>query len=126
MPNYNPYQFNPYTYTPMPQSQTINAPYVPQSQPQPQQNNALVWVQGEAGAKAYPVAAGNTVLLMDSETSTFYIKSVDSTGIPKPLRTFTYTEILPEAQPVAKEETVEYATKAELNELKKMLEDLTK
>lgn len=123
MPNYNPYQFNPYMTVPQQQVQ-----YVPQPtpQPQPQQNNALVWVQGEAGAKAYPVAAGNTVLLMDSEASTFYIKSVDSTGIPKPLRTFTYTEILPEAQPVAKEETVEYATKAELNELKKMLEDLTK
>ena len=36
---------------------------------QPQQpQNGIQWVQGEAGAKSYLVAAGNTVMLMDSET----------------------------------------------------------
>ena len=38
------------------------------------------------------VAANQSVLLMDSEASTFYIKSSDSSGMPLPLRIFDYTE----------------------------------
>lgn len=51
-----------------------------------QQTAPIIWVQGEEGAKAYMVAAGNSVLLMDSENSTFYIKSTDASGMPQPLR----------------------------------------
>lgn len=49
---------------------------------------SIIWVQGEEGAKAYMVAAGNSVLLMDSENSSFYIKSTDASGMPLPLRGF--------------------------------------
>lgn len=65
-----------------------------QSVPQPPQSagNGIVWVQGEAGAKSYLVAAGNSVLLMDSENSVFYIKSTDPSGMPLPLRIFDYSE----------------------------------
>lgn len=52
----------------------------------------LVWVQGEASAKAYPVASGQSVLLMDSEDSVMYIKSTDQSGMPQPLRIFDYKE----------------------------------
>ena len=38
------------------------------------------------------VAAGNSVLLMDSENSAFYIKSTDASGMPMPLRAFDYKE----------------------------------
>lgn len=38
------------------------------------------------------VAAGNTVLLMDSENQTFYLKSADPSGMPLPLRIFDYKE----------------------------------
>lgn len=55
-------------------------------------NNNQIWVQGEAGAKAYPVAAGNSIMLLDSEGNTFYIKTMDSNGVPLPLRIFDYTE----------------------------------
>lgn len=55
-------------------------------------NGAILWVQGEAGAKAYPVAAGNSLLLMDSEKQVFYIKSTDASGMPQPLRRFVYHE----------------------------------
>lgn len=58
----------------------------------PQNNNGLVWVQGEAGAKSYLVAPNATVMLMDSENSVFYLKSADSSGMPMPLRIFDYTE----------------------------------
>ena len=61
---------------------------------QPQQSgNGLIWVQGEAGAKSYLVAPGNTVMLMDSESERFYIKSADASGMPLPLRVFAYQEL---------------------------------
>lgn len=65
----------------------------PATQPMAQQgNNGLIWVQGEAGAKSYIVAPGNTVMLMDSEGERFYLKSADSSGMPMPLRIFDYKE----------------------------------
>ena len=57
-----------------------------------QGNNGLIWVQGEAGAKSYIVAPGNTVMLMDSEGERFYLKSADASGMPMPLRIFEYKE----------------------------------
>lgn len=77
--SYNTYQ-NPYMAQP---AQPMQAP---------QQAPGLIWVQGEAGAKSYLVGAGQTVLLMDSETSAFYIKSTDASGMPLPLRIFEYKE----------------------------------
>lgn len=62
-----------------------------QPQPQPQQQG-IQWVQGIAGAKAYNIGAGQSVLLMDSESNAFYIKSTDPSGMPLPLRVFDYTE----------------------------------
>ena len=57
------------------------------------QLGAINWVQGEAGARSVPVAAGQKVLLMDSESNVFYVKSSDVSGMPLPLRTFEYKEI---------------------------------
>lgn len=79
-----------------------------------QGNGGMIWVQGESGAKSYLVAAGCSVLLMDSESQRFFIKSVDESGIPKPLRIFEYTEII---QNSTQEQSCEqYATKDELTE----------
>ena len=69
-----------------PQFQQVQVP-----QPQPQ-DNGINWVQGEAAARAYLTPAGKSVLLMDSESSVFYIKSTDMSGMPQPLRIFDYTE----------------------------------
>lgn len=82
-------------YQPYPFIQNYQPPFNPASTPQPQyqpQNNGIVWVQGESGAKGYLVGAGQSVLLMDSESSTFYIKSTDQSGMPLPLRIFDYKE----------------------------------
>lgn len=77
---------------------------------QPTQNSTgIVWVQGLEGAKAYPVVAGNSVLLMDSEESVFYIKTTDPSGMPQPLRVFDYNERT--AQQTSQSE---YVTKDEL------------
>ena len=66
----------------MPQFQQFTAP----------QNNGIQWVQGEEAAKSYYVQPGKSVLLMDSESKCFYIKSVDASGMPLPLRIFDYSE----------------------------------
>lgn len=76
--------YNPY-YQPMPIPERPAAAAPAQSSP-------INWVQGIEGAKAFPVAPGNTVLLMDSDGSCFYIKSADNCGMPMPLRTFDYKE----------------------------------
>ena len=74
-----------YNFYPQYQIPNYQMPY---TQPQ----NSITWVQGIEGAKAHPVGAGNSVLLMDSDGQYLYIKSADSTGLPT-LRIFEYTEI---------------------------------
>lgn len=65
----------------------------PAQQQAQSQGGGILWCQGEAGAKSYPVAPGGSVLLMDSEGSRFYIKSTDLSGMPNPLRTFEFREV---------------------------------
>jgi hypothetical protein len=57
---------------------------------QPTQNNGIIWVQGEAGAKSYMVAPNTTVQLWDSESQTIYLKSADASGMPS-MRIIDYT-----------------------------------
>lgn len=68
-----------------------------QAQPA-QQSSQIIWVSGEAGAKSYLVAPGNTVMLLDAENSVFYLKSADASGMPLPLRIFDYKERTTAAQ----------------------------
>lgn len=91
------------------------------------QNQQIIWVQGEEGAKAYMVAAGNSVLLMDSETSTFYIKTTDNSGMPQPLRIFDYTERKTQQKQAVQEktETKDYVTREEFEALAAKFETLT-
>ena len=93
--------------------------------PAPQANNGLVWVQGDAGAKSYPIAPGCTVMLMDSEGERFYLKSADASGMPLPLRIFDYKERTTAAQQAlggsVAAETVNldnFVTRKEFDELK--------
>lgn len=65
----------------------------PAYQPYQQQTRGKpAWVQGAEGAKAEYVAPGESGFFLDSETQRFYIKTVDPSGIPGPLRAFRYTE----------------------------------
>lgn len=99
-----------------------------QQQQVTQQPSPIIWVQGEEGAKAYMVAAGNSVLLMDSENSTFYIKSTDASGMPQPLRIFDYTErTAAPKQPVQAAQTSEndFVTRAEFDALSARFDALT-
>lgn len=87
--NYFPQQYYPQFYGSQQMQQ--NTPQVAQA-PQQTSSGNLIWVQGEAAAKAYPVVAGQSVFLMDSEESVFYIKATDQSGMPQPLRIFDYKE----------------------------------
>ena len=88
---------------------------------QPQQNsNGILWVSGEVGAKSYLVAPGTSVLLMDSESEKFFIKSTDVSGMPQPLRTFEYHEVgsqMPPKQSVQNMDS-KYVTRQEYDDLK--------
>jgi hypothetical protein len=102
---YNPY-FNPYYQQPAPQFYGNNGAMpdtlsqmkgqyqtpmqtTPMSAPTP--TNDMIWVQGEAGAKAYLVAPNNRVVLWDTETKTIYIKSADASGVPS-MQILDFTE----------------------------------
>ena len=117
MAYYQPYQ-NQYVtqlaqgYTPVQVPQQNVAPVQ-------QNNNGIIWIQGEQAAKSYMVAPNNTVLLMDSESQRFYLKSTDVSGMPLPLRVFEYAEITQNGTNKPQEEkAVDYssfATKAEFD-----------
>lgn len=101
--------------------------YNPQSQMQMQQQQAqqsnLTWVQGEAGAKSYLVAANTTVPLWDSEAQVIYLKSADASGMPS-MKILDYT-IRDSSNPTPKipGDSPEYATK---NEVETIKDDLKK
>jgi len=100
-PNYQYGAYQPGFYTqPMPDQlaqlrQNQMQPQMPAQMqmpaPQPQTDGGIIWVQGEAGAKAYLVAPGSTVQLWDSENQVIYLKSADMSGMPS-MRILDYTE----------------------------------
>lgn len=100
--------------------QPIPTPQQQIQQQQPFQQGSLIWVSGEAGAKAYLVAPNTTVQLWDSEANCVYLKSADATGMPS-MKILDYT--IRNAQNDAKKtplenEPKEYATKDDMAALK--------
>ena len=99
--------------------------YAPQYQApqQTQQNNGMIWVSGEAGAKAYLVAPNTTVQLWDSEAQVVYLKSADASGMPSmKILDYTIRNQTPVNAPVsasspASINSPDYATKAEIEAL---------
>ena len=108
-------------YIQMPQMQPMQSMQQTQNQ---QSSNGIIWVQGEEGAKAYMVAPGNSVLLMDSENSAFYIKSSDNSGMPMPLRIFDYVERNAKQQTQNIKPNVEYVTRQEFDALSARINDI--
>ncbi len=110
--------FMPNTYNPYVQQyqQMIQPQMQPQAQTQ-QSNGGLTWVQGIEGAKSHFVSPGQSVLLMDSESNSFFIKTADASGMPMPLRVFDYKERTAQQAPqqptVAVTDTSGYITREE-------------
>lgn len=115
---------------------TYQTPYYPQVQQQPQMiqqqpqmqqpmnNNGIIWVQGEAGAKSYLVAPNTTVQLWDSESQTIYLKSADASGMPS-IKTLDYT--IRDANPPIQSVVVDddkYISRDEFDALKSKIDGL--
>ena len=98
----------------------LQPPQMPSNAPQTS-GNSITWVLGENAAKSFPVGAGQTVVLMDREEPIMYMKSVDQSGMPLPLRIFDITERTSEKQSsnVAKEVTTnDYVSRKEFDEFR--------
>lgn len=104
----------PATYQPMIQAPQYQAP-------QQNQQGGLIWVQGEAAAKSYMVAPGNTVQLWDSEEKIIYLKSADPSGMPS-MKILDYTIRGEEKEQPA----VVYATKKDLDALAEKVKELSR
>lgn len=97
-------------YQPMPQQ-------MPQPQPMPQQGGqSMVWVNGEAEAMAYLVAPNSAVALWDSNSPTIYLKQADASSKPS-LKVYDLVERFSGSRTAKTEQTVEFATKADLDAL---------
>ena len=75
---YNPYfpaNYNPYMM-----------PYNPQQNQQ--QGQGIIWVQGRNSALSYPLGAGQSAILMDSDAPYVYKKEIGIDGKPLPLTVF--------------------------------------
>lgn len=123
---YNPYQFgqvNPL----QPQMDRLANMQAQYQQTQPV-NQGLLWVSGEAGAKAYLLTPNTSVLLLDSESERFYIKTADQAAMPT-LRTYEYKEVTagvtpaPQKQPEMSMDD-KYVTRQEYNDLRGKYEEL--
>lgn len=102
------------------------ATYQPVYQPQ---QNGIIWVSGEAGAKAYMIAPNTTVQLWDSEAQTIYLKSADASGMPS-FKILDYTIRETQNQPNnaplgADKEIRTYATKDEIRAISDRLTALS-
>ena len=95
---------------------------IPLQQPQMAQNgvqnagNGITWVLGENAAKSFPVGVGQTVVLMDREEPVMYMKSVDQSGMPLPLRVFDITERTETRSP--KTSNTDYVSRSEFDKFK--------
>lgn len=115
------------TYNYVPQQQ-LTQPVIQQQVTQPVNDSGILWVQGEAGAKSWAVAPGKSVMLMDSESSTFYIKSSDNSGMPMPLRIFDYKERTEQAvqSPAIQHQEIDTSKFVTWDDLDKRLNELFK
>ena len=113
------YNYYPQTYQAYPQYPSQLYP----TNASNNQSNALIWVSGETGAKAYMVAPNQTVVLWDSEAQVIYLKSADASGMPT-IKILDYTirdntPQKPEISPVA-----DFATKDDVDFLKREINAL--
>ena len=125
----NPYSRPLYpSYQPIQPQMSNN--YMAQQQPQipqiPQQqtvtNSGIQWVQGIEGAKSYQVQPGTSVILMDSESQTFFIKSANAAGMPE-LHSYAFQEVHEGKGQVISQPPVDYVPRKDFLDLKKQFDE---
>lgn len=89
--------------------------YAPPQTAMPMQPFQQIFVQGEAGARAYQLPPGcNFGILWDAESSTFYIKRIDQNGRPMPLEIYDYAAHVD--PPAPQVDLSQYVTTAQLKQ----------
>lgn len=105
--------------------QPIQYQQYPQPQ-QPQANNGIIWIQGEAGAKSYLISPNTTVPLWDSESQTIYLKSADASGMPT-MKILDYTIREQNSQPTSSlMQSSDYVTHDELSAFEERITKMIK
>lgn len=131
----NPYSRPIYPSIYQPMQPQVGNNYIPQ-QPQPQQmqqhptvanianvaNTGIQWVQGIEGAKSYQVQPGTSVILMDSESQTFFIKSANAAGMPE-LHSYAFQEVHEGKGQVISQPPVDYVPQKDFLQLKNQFEE---
>lgn len=98
-----------------------------QQQQSTDQNVNWIYVSGVDGAKNQIVQPGHTAWMMDNNEPYFYVKSVDSVG-SSTFRIFQFAEVAdvtPEQATQPQIDPSQYVQRAEFDELKAQLEQLT-
>lgn len=116
--NYFPTGYQPYY-------PTQNNAYPTQMNVGPTQptQNGIIWVQGEAAAKSYPVAPNTSVALWDSEANVIYIKSADGSGMPS-MKIVDYTMRDTNARRAETSPQSDFVTKDDLLPIRKDIDAL--
>lgn len=123
MPAYNPNQFNAYAnfqQQQMPTQQFAPVQNMSAGYGQAPSGLSIAQVSSEEQVNSYPVAAGNTVLLIDFAHQTFYLKSTNMNGVPMPVQVadWKYRQTQP-AQTI--QNGPDSVSRQEFDELKGML-----
>lgn len=116
---------NPYAQYNTPAQQPLYAPYVQTPMPQfqmpiPQcRQPDMIWVQGEAGMKAYMVAPNTRAILWDQDNPVIYIKTADANGVVS-VKYLDYKERGAEenAAPVTVESAPDFVTRSDFEAMK--------
>ena len=116
--NYFPAGYQPYQNYPM-----QNNAYPQMNTQQQQIQNGIIWVQGEAAAKSYPVAPNTSVALWDSEANVIYIKSADGSGMPS-MKIVDYTMRDTNARRAEMSPQSDFVTKDDLLPIRKDIDAL--
>lgn len=74
------------------QNNNFNKPYYGQAYPNYINDNRYAFVNGIEGAKAYQIMPGSSIMLMDSDSPTVFMKNSDASG-RSTLRYFKLTEV---------------------------------
>ena len=116
--NYFPAGYQPYQNYPM-----QNNAYQQMNTQQQQIQSGIIWVQGEAAAKSYPVAPNSSVALWDSEANVIYIKSADGSGMPS-MKIVDYTMRDTNARRAEMSPQSDFVTKDDLLPIRKDIDAL--
>ena len=104
-------------------------PAMPYQQYQPypiqqQTSQGINWVLGMAGAQSYPVGAGQSAILMDSEAPYVYKKETAMDGRPLPIEKY---RLVKEEDSPKEEKTKNYVTTDQIEEIiTDKIEDIVK